>query len=495
MYKTLGCFLSLLLMSGSLQAAIETYTFQNDEQRERYQLLSEELRCPKCQNQNLADSDSQIAADLRKELHAQLIMGKPDDAIIDFMRERYGDFVLYKPRLQSSTLALWLGPVGLMMGVLAGLIWSRRSGKRGDKVEPLSVNSPATAVASPTPSVLVKKKNFAVVVVSLLALLMVGIGSLVLYQQLGSMQAQQITVLSEAVFSGQLSAEQLTIQRQQLLNELDDLLVGHPEQDKFRYMRARLLADSGLWERAGADYRELIAHFPDQDTMLAEYAQVLFLQNQRVLGSDAAALLQQALQVNPHNITALGLLGMQAFQTADYAAAVAYWQRLMPGLPASSMQAETIQAGITQARKLGNLPDNAAAVATVSPSDTIPAAGAGDVRFQVQVTLANVVKPESTETVFVFLRAVNGPRMPLAVVKTTVSGLSQPLLLDTASSPMRGQVDLAAVERFQVVARLSRSGQPQAAAGDWEGRIDDLDRQKLSSQPLLPIEINQASAP
>jgi cytochrome c-type biogenesis protein CcmH len=495
MYKTLGYFLALLLMSGSLQAAIETYTFQNDEQRERYQLLSEELRCPKCQNQNLADSDSQIAADLRKELHEQLIMGKPDDAIIDFMRERYGDFVLYKPRLQSSTLALWLGPIGLVIIVLAGLIWSRRSGKRSGTVEQSVVENPAAAVADINPSVPVKKKHPAVVVVSLLVLLMVGIGSLVLYQQLGSMQAQQITVLSEAVFSGQLSAEQLTIQRQQLLNELDDLLAAHPEQDKFRYMRARLLADSELWEQAGADYRELIAHFPDQDTMLAEYAQVLFLQNQRVLGSDAAALLQQALQVNPHNITALGLLGMQAFQAADYGVAVAYWQRLMPGLQANSVQAETIQAGIARARELGKLPENTASVAIVSPSDTIPAAGAGDVRLQIQVTLADAANPQPTETVFVFLRAVNGPRMPLAVVKTTVSGLSQPLLLDTASSPMRGQVDLAAIEHFEVVARLSRSGQPQAAAGDWEGRIDDLDRQKLSSPPLLSIEINKASVP
>ena len=82
----------LMLCSGYAHAAIESYEFQNEEQRDRYQQLTEELRCPKCQNQNLADSDSQIAADLRRELHQQLLDGKSDEAIVDFMRDRYGDF-------------------------------------------------------------------------------------------------------------------------------------------------------------------------------------------------------------------------------------------------------------------------------------------------------------------------------------------------------------------------------------------------------------------
>ncbi|HQQ75025.1 MAG TPA: cytochrome c-type biogenesis protein CcmH, partial [Pseudomonadales bacterium] len=130
-------FLSLVLFlaySGNLYAAIESYDFQNDEQRERYLQLSEELRCPKCQNQNLADSDSQIAADLRRELHQQLLDGKSDEAIVDFMRDRYGDFVLYKPRVQRNTLLLWWGPIGLVF-IVAVLLWrSRRSAAVAEKL-------------------------------------------------------------------------------------------------------------------------------------------------------------------------------------------------------------------------------------------------------------------------------------------------------------------------------------------------------------------------
>jgi cytochrome c-type biogenesis protein CcmH len=94
----------------------------------------------------------------------------------------------------------------------------------------------------------------------------------------------------------------------------------------------------------------------------------------------------------------------------------------------------------------------------------------------VQVTVAQAAEAKPDETVFVLLRAVNGPRMPLAAVKTTVAALAQPVLLDTANSPMRGSLDVSAIEAFEVVARLSRSGQPMAVAGDWEGVSAPLTR-------------------
>jgi cytochrome c-type biogenesis protein CcmH len=95
-------------------AAIDVFEFDTLSQRERYLTLVDELRCPKCQNQNLSGSNSQIATDLRRELHRLLSEGKTDREIKDFMVERYGDFVLYKPRFQSNTMALWLIPIALI---------------------------------------------------------------------------------------------------------------------------------------------------------------------------------------------------------------------------------------------------------------------------------------------------------------------------------------------------------------------------------------------
>ncbi|MFT7387752.1 MAG: cytochrome c-type biogenesis protein CcmH [Candidatus Endobugula sp.] len=103
-------------------AVVDIYEFDSESQRERYFQLSEELRCPKCQNQNLAGSDSQIAGDLRRELRRLLAEGKTDNEIKGFMVDRYGEFVLYSPRLQKSTLVLWGLPI-LLLFFGVGAIW------------------------------------------------------------------------------------------------------------------------------------------------------------------------------------------------------------------------------------------------------------------------------------------------------------------------------------------------------------------------------------
>jgi len=103
--------LSLLLML-PLPAwpVIETYDFSDTSLETRYHALSEELRCPKCQNQNIADSDAPISRDLRALLHTQLEQGANDAEILGFMVARYGDFVRYRPAVDENTVILWYGP-------------------------------------------------------------------------------------------------------------------------------------------------------------------------------------------------------------------------------------------------------------------------------------------------------------------------------------------------------------------------------------------------
>jgi len=115
-------------LAGVAKAAIDTYQFRDDAERERYQQLTKELRCPKCQNQDLADSNAPIATDLRREIFRMLGEGKDNQQIIDFMVDRYGDFVRYKPALTSKTVVLWFGPLALLVGgvVVIGVIVVRR---------------------------------------------------------------------------------------------------------------------------------------------------------------------------------------------------------------------------------------------------------------------------------------------------------------------------------------------------------------------------------
>lgn len=137
--QIIGVILGLLLARGAL-AAIDVYEFDDEAQRARYQTFIDEMRCPKCQNQNLSGSDSPIAADLRRELHRLLKEGYSDEEIVDFMVARYGDFILYKPRMQSSTYLLWLAPLGLVLLALLAGLWIWR-GNRGTAAPQLSPNN------------------------------------------------------------------------------------------------------------------------------------------------------------------------------------------------------------------------------------------------------------------------------------------------------------------------------------------------------------------
>ncbi|KAF1053995.1 MAG: Cytochrome c-type biogenesis protein CcmH [Stenotrophomonas maltophilia] len=127
--KKLFAVLALgLALTGVARAAIDTYDFATDAERERFRDLTTELRCPKCQNQDIADSNAPIAADLRKQIYAQLQQGKSDAQIIDYMVARYGDFVLYRPPVNQRTWLLWFGPAALFgLGVIVvGVLVLRR---------------------------------------------------------------------------------------------------------------------------------------------------------------------------------------------------------------------------------------------------------------------------------------------------------------------------------------------------------------------------------
>ncbi|ROL88299.1 cytochrome c-type biogenesis protein [Pseudomonas protegens] len=130
-----------LSIAGVAHAAIDTYQFANDTDRERFRELTKELRCPKCQNQDIADSNAPIAADLRKEIFRMLGEGKDNQQIIDFMVDRYGDFVRYKPALTGKTALLWFGPAGLLLCglVIIAVIVRRRRVERSDSPNTLSV--------------------------------------------------------------------------------------------------------------------------------------------------------------------------------------------------------------------------------------------------------------------------------------------------------------------------------------------------------------------
>ncbi|MEK9626791.1 MAG: cytochrome c-type biogenesis protein [Gammaproteobacteria bacterium] len=126
--------LLVLTWTSHALAAIETYSFENTDQEKRYQSMITELRCLVCQNQNLADSNADLAKDLRAQTHAMIIAGKADADIVDYMVERYGDFVLYRPPFKASTWLLWVGPFLILLIALVVFSLTIRKNRQAPQV-------------------------------------------------------------------------------------------------------------------------------------------------------------------------------------------------------------------------------------------------------------------------------------------------------------------------------------------------------------------------
>jgi cytochrome c-type biogenesis protein CcmH len=127
----------LLLIPLFGQARVEVYQFDDPAQEARYKQLIDELRCLVCQNQNLADSNAELAQDMRRITYEMVRRGESNEQVVGYMVERYGDFVLYRPPFQTSTLMLWVGPF-LILGaaVLVLVLFIRR--RSAEKSQPLA---------------------------------------------------------------------------------------------------------------------------------------------------------------------------------------------------------------------------------------------------------------------------------------------------------------------------------------------------------------------
>ena len=110
----------LLITQQNIYAQVDTFEFDNDEQQGRFRQLSNELRCPMCQNTNLSGSTGGVAEDLRREIHRMILEGMSNEEIEQFMFERYGDFIFYRPRLRAETILLWFGP--LLFLIIGGFV-------------------------------------------------------------------------------------------------------------------------------------------------------------------------------------------------------------------------------------------------------------------------------------------------------------------------------------------------------------------------------------
>lgn len=126
-----GALLIFFLWSFSAQAAIQIYSFDDAEQERAFHTLTQELRCPKCQNQNIADSDAMIAQDIKARIYREVREGKTEEQIVAELTQRYGDFIHYRPSFKLNTAVLWLGPPALLV-IVVTLVWVNIARRKND---------------------------------------------------------------------------------------------------------------------------------------------------------------------------------------------------------------------------------------------------------------------------------------------------------------------------------------------------------------------------
>lgn len=212
-----------------------------------------------------------------------------------------------------------------------------------------------------------------------------------------------------------------------------------------------------------------------QPELLGQWAQALYFAEGQKFTEQVRTLSEEALKLDPQEVTTLGLLGIAAFEEQRYGDAMAYWQRLVAVLEPNDPSRQAIEGGIERAREQ--------LVARGEPVPEAPAAPAA-VELKVRVSLAPELagKVQPDDTLFVFARAASGPPMPLAAKRLKVSDLPVEVSLSD-SDAMMPQLKLSSFAEIQLVARISRAGSPMQ--GEWIGQSGVLKTAEAGEQVLV----------
>ncbi len=295
-----------------------------------------------------------------------------------------------------------------------------------------------------------------------------------LYLYLGTPAAlNPAAVAARAAQDG--SHELTTEQVQAMVEKLAARLRENPDDAEGWVMLARTYNALGQYDRAAEAFATLTRLLPADAQLLADYADTLAMARGRSLSGEPEAIIARALELDARNVKALALAGSAAFERSDYGKAIEYWQRIAAQVDPSSPTARSVAGSIAEARKR---------LADAGGSVDVAAAAPARVAGRVDLTDAVKANADPEHTVFVFARAVQGPRMPLAIVRKQVKDLPFDFTLDD-SMAMTPAARLSGFPQVVVGARISQSGNAAPQPGDVEVYSAPLDPSAGASVSLV----------
>jgi cytochrome c-type biogenesis protein CcmH len=303
--------------------------------------------------------------------------------------------------------------------------------------------------------------------------------AIALYAQLGS---------PRAVLPGAVQTQRASADMEQLVTQLEKKLEQNPENPEGWAMLARSYKSVGRWDDAERAFTRIGPDLNRSAELLAELAEMLAQKNN---GFDdrSRGLIQQALRLEPNNMLALFMSGGDAFDSGRYAEAAAFWERLLPQLEPGSEDARMVESSIAKARERSGGVRSAPTAGgvkpgVIAPQDEVHRAAANkekaadqgaakatgkSVSGRVELSAALKDKANPDDVVFIFARAAEGPRMPLAAKRVRAADLPLDFMLDDSQAVMPGAT-ISSVEQLRVEVRISKSGKAQPGKGDLTGK-------------------------
>ena len=334
--------LLMLVISGSALATIDVMQFKDEAQEQQFRQLTEQLRCPKCQNNSIADSNSMIATDLRQKVYELMQEGKSQKEIVDYMVARYGNFVTYDPPLTPLTVLLWVMPV-VAIGLGGWIIFARTRRRVRVKQEVF----PDDVIPDG------KRGGFGLFVPGIVVALGVGAVS---YYETGNYK--QVQVWQQATAQAPALLERALDPKAEPLNEEDmaRLALG---------LRTRLQTDAGNVEgwimlgrigmvlgnasTATEAYANAYRLDPKNSDAALGYAEALTRSSDPDDNRRGGELLRQLVRGEHANVRVLSMYAFNAFEQQRFGEAVAAWEMMLKLLPANDTRRAVIERSIKQA--------------------------------------------------------------------------------------------------------------------------------------------------
>lgn len=339
-------FIVALAFSFSVSAAIDAFSFKDEAQEQQFHQLTEQLRCPKCQNNSIADSNAMIAADMRLKVYELMQQGQSRQQIVDYMVARYGNFVTYEPPVTPSTVILWVLPGLVVIGGIGVIVVRSRKRRVFFREEDEAPEHSEPAL----------KASYWIFMPGALLLIAVSMGVYLKVSGIKQVREwQQVTRQMPQLLRRVIDPNGEPLTREEMARlglGLRTRLQQEPDNIEGWMMLGRI----GMVLNNASTATQAFAHAyklsPTNGEVKLGYAEVLTrsgLPQDTLLGG---RLVREMLKIDRTNVRVLSLLAFNAFEQQQYREAIDAWQMMLRVLPASDSRRAVVERSIEQAKAL-----------------------------------------------------------------------------------------------------------------------------------------------